>query len=409
MAFGLATALSCASSAAFGETAWERYLSYPSPENAERVLLLQYESGALPARYLLRAHLEILRQEVVAGDAAALGLATRLLWREEDEELERQLASILAWAVRAQTRLFLVEMAALRPSDMFLRSVLVEAGPPSRSVAAYEVNMRRRALADVADPELEEIRDRCLGIIGPPRRGIFLPASSHKWSRLSEDVYVHPAGTRSVDFPSFYPQGLFAWPPRSEIDLQTREVGWSGVILAGVMSLMADGLEAPVALSRLDVFEIPKGVKHRLSCTGSDTCVFYGAYADPRNKVAAWVPDAKTEPRSLGPSLLELESELRASKVVRHNEHPMSISSTLPWAAGFVSLRRYPSGTTRMGVTHLMGCYGLVLAGSVRIEVEEEWSDPLGARSYFAVPSFSRNRLSCESAQCVVLGEACGS
>lgn len=232
---------------------------------------------------------------------------------------------------------------------------------------------------------------------------LFLPGEHQEWSRLPSDIYIYPPGARCSDLNSAQRQRLYWWPAGSAIDLQTREEGWRGLMLSGVMTLVADGLPAPVTLSRLEFFEIPEGVRHKLTCHPEAHCVFYGGWADPHNRVSAWVPTAEIDPKAPGPSFIDLQAQLRSSKPVRSGRGPESVSIPFPWGIGFASLIRFPAGTTPASTSDHWNA-GLVVEGSIRVEVEGVWSDPLGAGSYFATSGESRIRISCRGPQCLVIG-----
>lgn len=237
--------------------------------------------------------------------------------------------------------------------------------------------------------------------------GFFLPGNQHKWSRLPSDAYIYPPGARYAELNSVQRQGLYWWPAGSGIDLQTREGGWTGFLLSGIMTLLADGLDAPVTLSRLERFDIPEGVRHKLTCRPEDHCILYAGWADPHNRVAAWVPTAETDPSGPGPTFLDLQSQLRSSKFVSRGRKPVSVSTAFPWGIGFASLIRYPAGTTPESTSEYWNA-GLVVEGTIRVEIDGVWSDPLGAGSYFATSRDSRIRISCQGPQCLIVGRRYG-
>ena len=155
-------------SGAAGQTRWEEYLALPSPENASRVIGIEYSPGAIPAGYgYLATDLDVLRLQVVAGDAEAFRLTYRLR-AQSDGGLLEELTAILAYAVRPQTELFLREMGSLGAKPSVLESVLMMPGLEyvDRPLAQnYEIAEREKAIAAVQDPQVRIMRDRCLTLL----------------------------------------------------------------------------------------------------------------------------------------------------------------------------------------------------------------------------------------------------
>jgi hypothetical protein len=149
-------------------TKWEAYLAFPSPENAAQVSQIAYSPGAIPQGYGYDSEdLAILQTQVLAGDIEAFRLTYRLT-RNASGALLEDLYDILAQSIRPQTTLFLREMARVGPPDTTLGDILLKPGlqytdrPRARR---YEIDMRRRAIHDLDDPDLQGIRARCLALI----------------------------------------------------------------------------------------------------------------------------------------------------------------------------------------------------------------------------------------------------
>ena len=163
----LALIFALSTSVATAATPWESYLGEPSPTNAQRVTSISYTTpvqGGYDAN-----DLEILKLQVIAGDAQAFRLGYRL-YKSSDGGLAEDLAAILVSGIRPNPRFFLQQVAALKVSCSVFNVDTPGLEYADRAKAgAYEIEMRRLALASVKDKSLASVRQQCLTQIGPRR------------------------------------------------------------------------------------------------------------------------------------------------------------------------------------------------------------------------------------------------
>ena len=145
-------------------TPWETYLDEPTPANASRVEAITYSTpiqGGYDAN-----DLEIIHLQVVAADEASFRLAYRLL-RKSDGALAEERGAILAASIRPHPAFFLRQVVALKQSCSTFNADVAGLEYVDRPKAsAYELHMRRLALASVHDKPLISARDQCLALLG---------------------------------------------------------------------------------------------------------------------------------------------------------------------------------------------------------------------------------------------------
>ncbi len=155
-------------SPAFAETPWENYLSLPNSENATKVLNIEYTSGAIPENYgYLSPDLEILRNQVLAGDPEAIKLTYRLVLKSDGGLLE-DLIAILSSTIRVRPEFFLKEMSKINPNRNILKFILLKPGleyVDRREAQEYDIKMREKALLSVSDSNVNAFKDICLELI----------------------------------------------------------------------------------------------------------------------------------------------------------------------------------------------------------------------------------------------------
>jgi hypothetical protein len=148
---------------AYAATPWEQYLDRPSSHNALRVSVIGY-SRPIDGGYDA-ADLEILKLQVIAGDAQAFRLAYRLS-EKSDGALAEELGSIFAAAVRPNSAFFLRQVKALKhPCSRFDLDVAGLEYVDRPRASAYELAMRAAALRSVKAPELQTTRLDCLSVL----------------------------------------------------------------------------------------------------------------------------------------------------------------------------------------------------------------------------------------------------
>jgi hypothetical protein len=153
---------------AIAKTPWESYLALPAPENASKVVVVEYTPGATPENHgYLESDLRILRNQVLGGDRESFRLAYRLI-ENSGGVLVEDLIVILSQTIRAHPEFFLKEMSELNPDRNTLKSILTMPGleyTDRKYAKRYEIYMRRMALTGVSNISLKDFRDTCLDLI----------------------------------------------------------------------------------------------------------------------------------------------------------------------------------------------------------------------------------------------------
>ena len=157
------------SSLALAQTAWERYIEIPSPENADLVDRMEYSPDALSPRDTYRfEHVLLLETQISSGDPAAFRLAYRLRGNAASAALFEDLNKALSRMIRPHPKVFLAEIQKLGTSSESLFDALLTTGeeyvdlPEARS---YELRMRLEAIRSVEDDRLRGTRDICIAIL----------------------------------------------------------------------------------------------------------------------------------------------------------------------------------------------------------------------------------------------------
>jgi hypothetical protein len=144
---------------AWAETAWEKYLAKPTPEQAERVNKIEYADPG-------NKHdgLQILQNQVLAQDSQAFRLAYRL-YQSPDAAESEELGALLARTIRVHPQFFLRQIMSLNIPCSKVAWILNTPGleyvdrPNARH---YEIEMRKKALSSIEASGLSEVRDQCL-------------------------------------------------------------------------------------------------------------------------------------------------------------------------------------------------------------------------------------------------------
>ena len=147
------------------KTPWESYLDVPSAENAKNVSSIEYTEGAIPKGYGYWApDLEILKNQVIAGDRDAFRLTYKLM-SESDGGLLEELVAILASSIRPQPEVFLREIGFLNPSEAILKGILSMPGleyVDRINAQEYELLQRKKAISSVTAKDLAPVKEKCL-------------------------------------------------------------------------------------------------------------------------------------------------------------------------------------------------------------------------------------------------------
>jgi hypothetical protein len=150
------------------ETLWEQYLALPTPENAKKVVSIEYTKGAIPDDYGYWApDLLILQNQILGGDKESFRLAYRLR-QNSDGGLLEDLTAILGRSIRPKPNMFLSEMLMLNPDSRALRSILRMPGleyVDRRQAKNYELKMRKAAITSVSNEKLSSIKTKCLQLM----------------------------------------------------------------------------------------------------------------------------------------------------------------------------------------------------------------------------------------------------
>jgi len=154
----------CLSGQASAGTPWEAYLETPSAANARHVGAIAYAYG-VESRW--EEDIDILQDQVIAGDRAAVGLAFRALC-SADGDLAETLCAIIGRSIRSHPALFLQALRVNSASLPLLPSLLGNLGEAyvdRPEAQAYERAARREALLSVKDPSLRSLRDQAVSAL----------------------------------------------------------------------------------------------------------------------------------------------------------------------------------------------------------------------------------------------------
>ena len=147
---------------ACAETEWEKYLAYPTSQQAVHVNKIEHSFAKDEAGG--DQELQILQNQVLAQDAQAFRLAYRL-YQSADGGLAEDLGALLARTIRVNPLFFLRQVATLNVPCSKIAWVLNTPGleyTDLPSASHYEIQMRRKALNGVKVKELSVLRDQCL-------------------------------------------------------------------------------------------------------------------------------------------------------------------------------------------------------------------------------------------------------
>jgi hypothetical protein len=245
----------------------------------------------------------------------------------------------------------------------------------------------------------------------PQPNDVLHAVRSPKWYALSDSSLAYPRGARHAVLSKIQRQHLYAWPAGSQIEFQTREETWDGLVLTGSLTLYSDGLASPAELGPWTYFVIPAGMNHKLACDPATVCVFEANFADPHNEVAALASKEALDFRQPAPFVLHLKQNVEAGESEIGGPSPQQESSGRPtamsrpffWGIGFATLWRYPKGRGALIVNPELYNCGLVLEGELAIEVDGVLAEPLQAGAYYGIPRKSSYRIDCRTAQCFVV------
>jgi hypothetical protein len=147
----------------FGQTAWERYVQLPSPENADAVQEIAYSVDS-SAEY---SGTSILESQVISGDLSALRLALRLSKRADGGTLH-DLFIAISRTIRPRPETFVAELVAADLDTKLWPNLLLSVGeeyvdlPEARS---YELSARRQALETVMRSDLSAAKEACVRVL----------------------------------------------------------------------------------------------------------------------------------------------------------------------------------------------------------------------------------------------------
>lgn len=146
-------------------TPWERYLEFPTSDNAEKVTAISYSHG-LPTGQTA-GDLRVLETQVQAADRQAGRLAFRLL-RKADGHIAELLCVMLGRLIRSEPALFLAEAGAANLEPSLLGQVVAAVGPEyvdRPRARRYEIECRIAALESVRDARVKEQREACVKVL----------------------------------------------------------------------------------------------------------------------------------------------------------------------------------------------------------------------------------------------------
>ena len=146
-------------------TSWEKYIAYPSSENAKAVQSIQY-SEEIDQKSLgekISADLQILSIQVSSGDLESFRAALRLIKSTAPGSNLEDLMKITGRFIRQNPKAYLEDVKIIGPFNKcpganFLGQEFVDRD----DARTYEINARIKALESVQAPALMEVRNVCL-------------------------------------------------------------------------------------------------------------------------------------------------------------------------------------------------------------------------------------------------------
>ncbi len=159
--------------------AWKEYISYPSSENAIQVYTLLPDTGHVFNYIDIDEELEdtlwdvfeslgMLERQVYSSGREAVRLAFRLLTTWADGACAEELSSILGALIRINPKLFLEELYNHYNLILLLDALVGNFGYEyygSDKAERLETSLRIKALKQVTEPKLVEVRDECIGLL----------------------------------------------------------------------------------------------------------------------------------------------------------------------------------------------------------------------------------------------------
>jgi hypothetical protein len=197
----------------YAQTAWERYVSHPTSSNAKAVKRVDDYSASARASANFQADLEILENQVLAGDREAVRLVFRAAMA--DRVLEHYLYRILGRLARVNARVFLEELQRSGSKDdpAIVVGTTGEAYADRLAARAHELRARAAALQQIPDRGLVELRDKCVGILQERAATLEALSSSAFRSQVAIlDAWLGPRLVRSCT--RHGPQAEKFWDPK---------------------------------------------------------------------------------------------------------------------------------------------------------------------------------------------------
>lgn len=156
---------------AWAITPWEKYVEYPSPENARKVNSVKYEDPKYE-NDINYDDLNLLGIQILSGDREALKLAFRLR-AESDGAYAEELDIITGRLIRINPKLFLEELKLYKKNIYKMDSLLGNYGQPyvdKLKADIYETKARIKSLKTVNDGKLIDVRDECIKVLNDSLR-----------------------------------------------------------------------------------------------------------------------------------------------------------------------------------------------------------------------------------------------
>jgi hypothetical protein len=156
------------------KTAFQKFVEYPSSENASHVILLlpekhiEYRNSPEEEKTILyifdAENFGMLDRQVISRNREAVRLAFRL-HSIADGAFTEELNIMLGTLIRIDPKLFLEELNLANPVDNLWNDLLGNFGPEfvdRFKAQSLEIKLRIHSLKSVTEPSLIKIRDKCI-------------------------------------------------------------------------------------------------------------------------------------------------------------------------------------------------------------------------------------------------------
>jgi len=196
---------------------------------------------------------------------------------------------------------------------------------------------------------------------------------------------------------------LVIWPPGAELEPHRRSDPWVGLVVTGTLELRFDDAESHSA-GPLALIEVSQHVAHAVRCASQSPCVFFGFRAQPQlieesEQGLGDVPET-------GWNTTDLRALEWSALGVGDGAVAWDPATERPWGSllylQVYHLYRFGGRGVPYG-TRVESSFGLVLSGTLTIEIDGAGERELPAGSFFLVPPRRQYSTRCLDGPCTIL------